>query len=128
MKSLTTIVAALALGSLAFAADEKPAPPPGAPPAEGDKKPGRPGGDRPRMNPEEAFKKIDADSDGSVTLAEFKASPMGKRDESKVEERYSKLDANSDGKVTLEEFKAGRPPRGPGGDGKGPKPDGPKPQ
>ncbi len=111
MKSLTTIVAALTLGSLAFAADEKPAPPPAAPPAEGDKKPGGPGGDRPRMTPEEAFKKLDADGDGSVTLAEFKASPMGKRDETKAEERYKKLDANGDGKMTLEEFKAGRQQR-----------------
>ncbi|MCE9611057.1 MAG: EF-hand domain-containing protein [Chthoniobacter sp.] len=126
MKSLTTIVAALALGSIAFAADEKPAPPPGAPHADGDKKPHGPGGDRPRMNPEDVFKKLDADSSGDVSLAEFKAGPRAQKDPAKAEEFYKKMDANNDGKLTLEEFKAGHH-GGPGGDRKGPKPGGPGP-
>lgn len=119
MKSLTTIVAALALGSIAFAADDKFAPPPGAPPhAEGDKKP-RGGGDKPRMSPEEAFKKLDADNSGDLSLAEFKAGPRAQKDPAKAEEHYKKIDADNNGKVTLEEFKTGRS----GGDRKGPKPE-----
>ena len=109
MKSLTTLVAALALGSLAFAADEpaKPAPAPGAAPAapaEGEKKP--------RLSPEEAFKKLDTNNDGSLSLDEFKASPRFATDASKAEEAFKKMDTNSDGKVTLEEFKAARAARG----------------
>lgn len=72
-----------------------------------------------RPNPEEIFKKLDADADGSVTLDEFKKSPKGQKDEAKAEEIYKKVDANSDGSVTLEEFKAHRPPHHPGGPGKG---------
>jgi hypothetical protein len=75
-----------------------------------------------RPNPEEIFKKLDADADGSMTLDEFKKSPMAQKDEAKAEEIYKKIDANSDGSVTLEEFKAHRPPHrpgGPGGPGKG---------
>jgi EF-hand domain pair len=123
MKSLTTIVAALALGSLAFAADEKPAQPPGD-------KPRGPGGDKPRPNPEEAFAKLDADKSGDISLVEFQAGPRAQKDPAKAEEYYKKMDANSDGKLTLEEFKAGRGgPGGPGGgDRKGPRPDAPKPQ
>ena len=129
MKTLSTIVAALALGSFAFAADEKPVPPPGAPPhADGDKK-GRGPGDKPRMNPEEVFKKLDANSDGGISLDEFKAGPRAQKDPTKAEEHFKKLDANSDGKVTPDEFKAGRHggPDGPRRDRKGPKPDGAKP-
>lgn len=132
MKSLTTLVAALALGSIAFAADEKPAPPPGAPPhAEGDKKPH---GDKPHMSPEDAFKKLDADNNGEVSLEEFKASPRAQKEPAKAEEYYKKMNTSNDGKLTLEQFKAGRgehkgpkPPGGPDGDHKGPKPGGPGP-
>ena len=126
MKSLTTIVAALALGSIAFAAEEKPAPPPGAPPhAEGDKK-GHGPGDKPHMSPEDAFKKLDTDNSGDISLAEFKAGPRAQKDPAKAEEHYKKIDADNNGKVTIEEFKAGHR-GGPGGEHKGPKADGPKP-
>lgn len=100
MKTLTTMIAALALGTISYAADEpaKPAPAPGAPHA-ADKKP--------HHSPEEAFKKLDTDKSGDISLAEFKASPRGQKDAVKAEEHYKKLDGNSDGKVTLEEFTAG---------------------
>ena len=132
MKSLPTIVAALALGSMAFAADEKPAPPPGAPPhADGDKKPHGPG-DRPHHSPEEIFKKLDTDNSGDLSLAEFKAGPRGQKDPAKAEEMYKKLNTSNDGKLTLEQFKAGRHEGG-RGEHKGPKPgdakpDAPKPE
>ena len=88
------LLSLLLVPALAMAADEaKP------------KKPGK--GERP--NPEEAFKKLDTNSDGSLSLDEFKASPRGKKDPAKAEEIYKKIDKDSDGKVTLEEFKAQGP-------------------
>jgi len=108
MKHLITTLGALAFaGSLAFAEDKPAAPPPGGP------------GGRERPNPEEAFKKLDANSDKSVSLEEFKAGPRGQRDPARAEEVFKKMDKDSDGKLTLEEFKAARPPRGPGGGGGG---------
>lgn len=103
MKSLTILVAVLALGTIAYAADEpaKPAPAPAAPPAaEGDKKP--------RQTPEAAFKKLDTDNSGDISLAEFKASPRGLKDPAKAEEMYKKMNTSNDGKVTLEQFTAAR--------------------
>ena len=70
---------------------------------------------RERQNPEEAFKKLDTNGDGSLSLDEFKAGPRGLKDPAKAEEIFKKMDKDSDGKVTLEEFKAFRPQRRPGG-------------
>lgn len=119
MKKFLTTLSALALASTLSLAQDKPAgPPPGGPD-------GKPGRERP--NPEEAFKKLDTNNDGSISLDEFKAGPMGQRDPARAEEAYKKMDKDSDGKVTLEEFKAGRPqrPGGPGGPGGGRPPGGP---
>lgn len=61
--------------------------------------------DKPKADPEAAFKKMDANSDGSLTEAEF----VGKKDgdkAAKAKELFAKLDKDKDGKVTLEEFKA----------------------
>lgn len=114
MKLLITTLGVLAIaGSLVIAEDKPPGPPPGP------GGPGGPGGKGGRPNPEEAFKKMDANSDSSVSLEEFKASPRGQRDAAKAEEAFKKMDKDSDGKVTLEEFKTGRPQRGPGGPGGG---------
>ena len=111
MKSLITTLGALAFaGSLSLAEDKPPGPPPGGP--------GGPGG---RPNPEEAFKKLDANNDGSVSLDEFKASPRAQKDAARAEEMFKKMDKDSSSGLSLEEFKSGRPqrPGGPGG------PDGP---
>ncbi len=90
MKTLTSILSALALGTaFATAADE---------PAKGEKK---------KADPEAMFKKLDADNSGSVSLEEFKAGPMGKKDPAKAEEMFKKHDGNSDGSLTLDEMKAG---------------------
>ena len=105
MKKLSTLIAALALGATAFAADEpKPAAPeapaaPAAPAAEGEKKPHR--------TPEEIFKALDTNNDGVISLDEFKAGPRGKKDPAKAEEAYKKMNTTNDGKLTLEQFKAG---------------------
>jgi hypothetical protein len=107
MKSL--ILSLLLVPALAMAAD--------------DTKPKRPAkGTEKRPDPAEAFKKLDTNSDGNISLEEFKASPMGKKDATKAEEAYKKMDKDSDGKLTVEEFKAARSARK-GGD----KPDAPKP-
>ncbi|MEO7319229.1 MAG: EF-hand domain-containing protein, partial [Chthoniobacteraceae bacterium] len=111
MKHLITTLGALAFaGSLAFAEDKPPGPPPGGP--------GGPGG-RERPNPEEAFKKLDANSDNSLSLEEFKANPRFQKEPARADEAFKKMDKDSDGKVSLEEFKTGRPQRGPGGPGGG---------
>ncbi len=105
MKSITSILAALAIGTtLSIAADEKPA---GAKPEAG--KPAEkaaPGAEKPKHEPGEIFKKLDANNDGKVTLEEFKASPMGKKDPAKAEEMFKKKDKNNDGSLSLEEFSA----------------------
>lgn len=90
MKLLTSLLALAVLGGFAFAADEKPA------------------GDKPKRSPEEAFKKLDSNSDNAVDLEEFKAGPMGKKDPVKAEEVFKKRDKDGDGKLTLEEMKPGK--------------------
>jgi Ca2+-binding EF-hand superfamily protein len=89
MKLVITTFAALAMAStLALAEDAKP----------------EAKGDKPKRDPAEVFKKIDGNSDSTVTLEEFKA---GKKDAAKAEEVFKKRDKDGDGKLSLEEFKAG---------------------
>ena len=103
MKSITSIFAALALGTtLATAADEKPA----APAAGGDAKPAAGADAKPKRDPAEVFKKLDTNGDGKVSLEEFKAGPAGKKDPAKAEEIFKKKDKDGDGFLTLEEFSA----------------------
>jgi hypothetical protein len=109
MKTLITTIGALAMATTLCLAEDKPPQPP----------PGGPGGDRPRPNPEEAFKKLDANGDGSVTLDEFKAGPRAQQNPERAEGAFKRMDKDGDGKLTLEEFKSGRPPGGPGGGGPG---------
>ncbi len=101
MKKLSTILAALALGATAFAADEPKTEAPAAPAA-----PTAPAGEKKHHTPEEAFALLDTDKSGDISLAEFKAGPRGQKDPAKAEELYKKMDADNNGKVTLEEFKA----------------------
>src|SRR5262249_56232655 len=68
------------------------------------------GGDR----IEAAFKRMDANSDGKISLEEFKkameARPQGKlKDNPEMAAKiFQRMDANSDGFVSLEEFKKAR--------------------
>jgi Ca2+-binding EF-hand superfamily protein len=90
MKSLTTVLATLALSAaFAVAADEKPATK----------------ADKPKRSPEEAFKKLDANSDGSVTAEEFKAGPLAKRAPDRADAFFKSHDKDNDGKLSLEEYK-----------------------
>ncbi len=69
--------------------------------------------DKPKApNPEKAFKKLDADSNGSLSLEEYKASPRAKKNEAKAEEMYKKMDADSKDGVSLAEFTAAQPAPG----------------
>ncbi len=63
--------------------------------------------EKPHATPEERFKKLDADGDGKLTLAEFQANPRFKDEATKAKaaEYFKKMDANSDGSVSLEEYK-----------------------
>lgn len=88
MKALTTLFAVLALGALTVNAEDA-------------KK-----GEGKKMDPEAAFKKKDADSNGKLTKEEFtKGAPADKADG--MAKRFEAMDKNKDGSVDLEEFKAG---------------------
>lgn len=114
MKLVLTLTALLMSASLAMAAEgDKPKKPEGGKPGEGK-----------RPNPEEIFKKLDANADGSVSKDEFLASPRAKQDPAKAEEHFSHVDKDGDGKLSKEEFVAMAKAKGPGGDrGKGKKPE-----
>ena len=78
-----------------------------------------------RPSPEEAFKKMDTNGDGQISLDEFKAS-MAERAKSRgrempadmVEKRFKAMDTDANGTVSLEEFKKAPRPgtRGPRGE------------
>lgn len=107
MKTCIQILGLLAItASLSFG--EKAPKPPGA---EGKKRP----------NPEKVFAKLDADSSGSVSLEEFKASPRAQKSPEKAEEIYKKMDADGANGISLEEFKAHGPQKGPKKGPNGPK-------
>ncbi len=110
MKKLITTLSALALASTLSFAEDKP---PGGPKGGG---PGGEGGKRP--SPEEILKKLDTNSDGTVSVEEFKAGPMAQRNPDKAGEAFKHMDKDGDGKLTATEIKEGRPEHGPGG-GKG---------
>ncbi len=98
MKATITLLSAMAIAtSLSFG--EEPAGPP--------KGPGGPGK---HPEPEVIFKKLDTNSDGAVSLDEFKAGPRAKKDPEKAAEIFKKIDADSNGSISLEEFKSHRPP------------------
>lgn len=85
MKVITSLFALAAMSTFAFAAE------PAA------------GADKPKRDPEAAFKKMDTNSDNSLSLEEFKAN---KKDVARAEAAFQKRDKDGDGKLSLEEFKA----------------------
>lgn len=110
MKIILTLGALLLSATLTFAADgEKP-----RKPAEGGARP----------NPEEIFKKLDANSDGAISKEEYLASPRAKENAERAEKSFTSRDKDKDGKLSKEEFTA-RPEGGRnGGDRGGKKPEG----
>jgi hypothetical protein len=110
MKLILTLTALAVSASLALAADEP-------------KKPGegKAGEGKGKFNPEEIFKRLDANSDGSVSKDEYLAGPRAKQDPAKGAENFARLDKDKDSKLTKEEFTAGMGKRGgdrPGKDAK----------
>ena len=69
-------------------------------------KPKKSGADAPKRSPEEMFKKLDSNGDGSLSKDEFSAGARAKQDPAKSDERFKTLDKNTDGKLSAEEFKA----------------------
>jgi len=59
-------------------------------------------------DPAKIFARKDANSDGAITLDEFKAGMKDKALDN-ADKRFKKIDTNSDGKLSLDEFKAGMP-------------------
>ena len=69
-------------------------------------------GRKPKGDPEQTFKRRDADGDGFLTEAEFAAAAKDEDQKSKMRKRFAKIDVNGDGKLSLDEFKAGVKPAG----------------
>lgn len=61
--------------------------------------------DKPKRDPEAAFKKLDKNGDGKVSKEEFTAKA---KDAAKAEKAFAKLDKNGDGSLSLEEFKGSK--------------------
>ena len=86
MKAITTILATLAFAGLAtYAAD----------PAKG--------AGKPKMDPEKAFAKKDANSDGKLSKDEFL---KGQKDAARAEKAFGNKDKDNSGDLSKEEFMA----------------------
>jgi hypothetical protein len=109
MKKLSTLAVLLALTSFsAFAEDKPEAKADAKPEAKADaKKDEKPAGEakpeKPKPTPEERFKKLDKDGNGSLSLDEFR----GKKEAAEAGEAFKAMDTNGDGSISLEEFLAG---------------------
>ena len=84
---VTLILSALLMGaSFSFAADA-------------------PKGDKPKMTPEEQFKKLDKNSDGKLSKEEFIGKKEGEA-KTKAEAAFTAKDTDKDGSLSLAEFSA----------------------
>ncbi|BCW88877.1 hypothetical protein sos41_20210 [Alphaproteobacteria bacterium SO-S41] len=63
-----------------------------------------------RLSPADMFAKMDTDSDGTVTKAEFVAARPSGVDEDKATSFYDSIDTANTGSITLAQFQDARPP------------------
>jgi hypothetical protein len=103
MKTTFAVLASLLALNFSVSAQDK---------KEEEKKPAAAGADKPKFDPEAAFKKADANADGSISLDEWKATKQAQKDPTKAEGNFKKKDKDADGKLTLEEYKAHGPGKG----------------
>ena len=61
---------------------------------------------KPKADPEQTFKRRDADGDGFLTEDEFLSAAKDDDRKEKMKRRFAKIDANADGKLSFDEFKA----------------------
>lgn len=113
MKTLFSLIAVLALVAAPVFAEDKAEAKPEAKPAAEPAKPADPAkpeepAKKPQVSPEERFKKLDKDSNGSLSLDEFR----GKKSAEEAGEAFKKLDADGNGSVSLEEFTAANKKKG----------------
>ena len=110
MKSITSILAVVALGTTLALADDKPATPaadPAAPaPATTPTAPAAPEATpaKPKRDPADVFKKLNKAGDGKLTLEEFLASKHAQNDPEKAKAKFKKADKDGKGYLTVEEF------------------------
>jgi len=57
-----------------------------------------------KPNPGERFQKVDTDGSGSISLAEFQATPRGKENPERAAEIFGKIDADSSGDLSKDEM------------------------
>lgn len=69
---------------IATAADEKPA--------------------KPKRDPAQLFKNFDRDSDGGISLEEYKTGMHGQMDPARIESVFKQKDKDGDGKLNLDEL------------------------
>jgi len=98
MKSITTILAVLAVGSTLALADDTT-----TTPATTTTTPTTTTG-KPKADPAEMFKKLDTNGDGKLSLDEWMASKRAQKDPDKAKEFFNKRDKGAKGYLTLEEF------------------------
>lgn len=66
--------------------------------------------DKPAPDFDKAFKRKDADGNGSLSLEEFKKG-MPEKALANADKRFKRIDTNGDGSLSIDEFKAGMQPK-----------------
>lgn len=59
---------------------------------------------KPKRDPGQIFKSLDANNDGALSYDEWKGGQVGHIDPSRMPEVFKKKDADGDGKLTLSEY------------------------
>jgi len=98
MKSITSILALLAVGTTLALADDTTTP------ATTTTTPSTTAPAKPKGDPAEMFKKLNTTGDGKLTLEQWMAGKRAQKDPDKAKEFFSKRDKGNKGYLTLEEF------------------------